>query len=81
MNKITLEVEDKNLETLLTIVNSLKDDLVVNIKVEANNRSKKHSKYVPKLNKVTKEEESVENDKSGKYISQSDYKKRLKGKS
>ena len=76
MNEIKLLVNDENLETVLTIINNLKVNLISNIYV--NDKIKfKSSQYQPKTNTVIKEENSCINDKSGKY-SVSAYRDRLK---
>jgi len=75
MNKITLSVDDDKLETVLTILNNLKDGLVSNI--ETNGKVKARStQYKPKTNTIIKEEHSGTNDTSGKY-SASAYRERL----
>lgn len=48
MNKITLEIEDKNLETVLTILKSIKTELISTINVDNTTSVKKAFKYVPK---------------------------------
>lgn len=48
MSKITLEVEDKNLDTVLTILKSIKSELITNIVVDETVLAKKPYKYVPK---------------------------------
>ncbi|WP_419768422.1 hypothetical protein [Arcobacter sp.] len=48
MAKITLEIEDKNLDTVLTILQSIKSELITTINVNENKLSKKPFKYVPK---------------------------------
>ena len=74
MNKINLSVDDVNLETVLTILNSLKSGLIVNMEV---NGKVKETRYQPKTNSVIYENESGTNDTSGKYSS-SAYRERLK---
>jgi len=76
MNKITLSVNDENLDTLLIILNNLKSGLISNIETNAKN-SKRQTRYQPKVNKVIYEQESGTNDTSGKY-SASAYRERLK---
>jgi len=76
MQKITLKVEDKNVETLIMILENLKDGLIAEITSSA----KTSTQYQPKLNRVIKESESGTADTSGKYISPSIYKQRLKNK-
>ena len=76
MQEITLKVEDKNLETVLIILKSLKDGLIS----EITSSTKTSTQYKPKLNKIIKEEESGTADTSGKYINPAIYKQRLKNK-
>jgi len=78
MNKISLSVDDANLETLLTILNSLKSGLILNM--EVNGKAKvRETRYQPKTNRVIYENESGTNDTTGKY-SASAYRERLKKK-
>jgi len=79
MNEIKLSVDDKNLETVLTILNNLKDGLISEIKTDAKIKSRA-TQYQPKNNRIIKEEESGTNDSSGKYLNISAYKQRLKAK-
>ena len=79
MNEIKLSVNDENLETVLTILNSLKDELIDNIQTKGKSVKIKSTQYKPKTNTIIREEESGTNDSSGKY-SVSAYKERLKRK-
>jgi hypothetical protein len=36
MSKITLDVENKNVETILSLLNNLKEGLILNIEVDKN---------------------------------------------
>jgi len=76
MQEIKLQVEDKNLETVMLILNSLKDGLISDI----TSSLKRSTQYQPKLNKIIKENESGTADTSGKYINPALYKQRLKNK-
>ena len=76
MNKITLSVNDDNLQTVLTILNNLKDTLISDIETHTNIKSRT-TQYKPKTNTIIKEENSGTNDISGKY-SVSAYRQRLK---
>ena len=76
MNEIKLSVNDENIETVLTILNSLKDGLVANIQTNAKAKTR-HTQYQPKINTIIREENSGTNDSSGKY-SASTYRDRLK---
>lgn len=76
LNEIKLSVDDKNLETVLTVLNNLKEGLIT--KIETNSKvSVKSSQYKPKTNAIIREENSGTNDKSGKYINPAAYKQRL----
>ena len=79
MNQIKISVNDKNLETVLTILNSLKDGIIDKIETNGKSIKAKSTQYKPKTNTIIKEEESGTNDSSGKY-SVSAYKERLKRK-
>ena len=79
MNEIKLSVDDENLETVLSILNNLKDGLITEI--QTNGKSKvKNTQHQPKTNTVIREENSSTNDTSGKYVNASAYKLRLKKK-
>lgn len=78
MKLINLHVEDKEFETVMTILNNLKDGLIKNIEIDGKSVNVKQTRYQPKSNKVIYEDESGTNDKSGKYLSPNEYKKRLK---
>jgi len=79
MNEIKLSVNDENLETVLTILNNLKDGLINKVETNGKSLKAKTTQYKPKTNTIIKEEDSATNDKSGKY-SLSAYKERLKRK-
>ncbi len=79
MNEIKISVSDENLETLLSILENLKDGLIV--KLETNTKSKiRATQYQPKTNTIIREENSGTNDSNGKYVNASAYKQRLKNK-
>jgi len=79
MNEIKLSVDDKNLDTVLSILNNLKDGLIANIKTNTSvKRKARTTQYQPKDNRIIREESSGANDSSGKYINTSAYKQRLK---
>ena len=79
MKKITLSVDDKNLETVLTILENLKNGLIEKIETDINFQ-RKSTQYKPKKSGVIYEHESGTNDTNGKYLSASAYKKRLQNK-
>lgn len=76
MQEIKLKVEDKNVETLMMILENLKDGLIA----EIISSSKTSTRYQPKFNRVIKESESGTADTSGKYINPATYKQRLKNR-
>jgi len=76
MNEIKLSVNDENLETVITILNNLKDGLISNI--QTNGKVKvRATQYQPKTNTIIREENSGTNDSNGKYINASAYKQKL----
>lgn len=78
MNKITLSVNDENLDILLSILNNLKSGLITEMQINTKAQVKQ-TQYQPKNKGVIYEHESGTNDSSGKY-SASAYKKRLKSR-
>ncbi len=81
MNEIKLSVEDKNLETVLTVLQSLKTGLISEIDTGTKvGKVKRTTQYQPKTNTIVREENSGTADTSGKYINASAYKERLKNK-
>ena len=80
MNEIKLSVDDKNLETVLLLLNSLKDGLISDIQTNGKKATPRATQYQAKTNRIIKEEDSATNDTSGKYASASAYRQRLKAK-
>ncbi len=78
MKEIKLKVADENVDTLMNILENLKSGLINSIEVDGKSSKTRTTKYQPKANRVVYEHESNENDRSGKYISPSAYKARLK---
>ena len=77
MSKITLDVNDKNVQTVLLILESLKDGLISNIDVDK--RSLKYkTAYKPKVNKVIYKNEQMTQKLDGKYLNATSFKNRLK---
>ena len=73
MSKITIDVNNNNLDTVLLILNNLKNGLIENIDVDKG--AEKHSTtYNPKTNKVIYENEKLD----GKYLNPANFKKRLR---
>lgn len=80
MNEIKLSVNDKNLETVLTILNNFKTGLISDLQINGKPSSTKATQYKPKTNTIIREENSGTNDTSGKYINPAAYKQKLKNK-
>ena len=80
MNEIKLSVDDEKLETVLTILNNLKDGLIVSIETNGKAAKSRHTQYKPKTNTIIREEDSGTNDSSGKYANAAAYRSRLKSK-
>lgn len=80
MNEIKLRVDDKHLETVMTLLKSLKEELVSDITLNGEKSITPHTQYQPRTNAIIREEESGTNDTSGKYVSANTYKQRLKSK-
>ena len=77
MKKIILDVEDKNLETVIMILENLKNGLISNIENCSVTKEVRKTQYQPKSSSVIYEHESGTNDISGKYSTKA-YKARLK---
>lgn len=73
VKKIVLNVSDENMQTMMTILTNLKSGLIENIDAQGLKSSRKAS-YTPKDGRIVDEAEKP----SGKYISASAYKNRLK---
>lgn len=71
MKQIKLNVEEHNLEVVLTILKNLKTGLISSI--ESDNVNLSNTKYQPKSNRVIHENEKP----MGKYLSSSAYKARI----
>lgn len=78
MHEIKLKVKKENVDTLMGILENLKEGLINNIELDGKSTKQNHTRYQPKTNKVVYEHESGTNDRSGKYLSPLEYKKRLK---
>ncbi len=72
MKQIILNVEDKELQTLMTILNNLKEGLIHSIDGQAPKKSRP-GKYNPKVGKAIDEREKP----AGKYASKAAYKSKL----
>lgn len=79
MQEIHFKVQQSDLDTVLTILQNLKSGLIHELKVQGSAVSKT-THYQPVTNRVIKEEESLTNDRSGKYLNPNSYKKKLQQK-
>ena len=75
MAKINLEVDDKNLSTIMTILKNLKIGLIKDIKIDSKGKSKQKIQR-----KVLEDEFLPKTVSTSKYLSPEEFKKRLKGK-
>ncbi len=71
MKQIKLNVEEHNLETVLTILKNLKTGLISSI--ESDDVTLANTRYQPKSNRVIPENEKPQ----GKYLSAASYKARI----
>lgn len=71
MKQIKLNVEEHNLETVLTILKNLKTGLISGI--ESDDVTLANTRYQPKSNRVIPENEKPQ----GKYLSAASYKARI----
>ncbi len=70
MQEIKLNIEEKNVEVVLNILENLKAGLITSIETQGKTtKSIKQTQYQPKQNTIIREEESGTSDKSGKYAS------------
>ncbi|WP_428737465.1 hypothetical protein [Sulfurimonas sp.] len=77
MKEIKLSVDEQNVELVMTILNSLKTELISKIELDGTVTKTKRTQYQPKV-KAVDEKDSGPNDRSGKYVSPSAYKERLR---
>jgi len=84
MTKIVLDVNDENLGSVITVLNSLKEGLIEKMEVETlldtTAKSKKFTRYQPKTDRVIYEEEQASLEKMGKYVNPAEFKKKLQQK-
>ena len=67
VNEIKLSVDDKNLQTVINILENLKDGLIEKIETNGEvSKRRRTTQYKPRTNTIIKEEESGTSDKSGK---------------
>jgi hypothetical protein len=80
MKEIKLTVSDKNFDTVLTILQNLKDGLISSIESDGKISKTKTTQYQPKVAKVIVDDNFGTANNSGKYVSPASYKQRLKAK-
>jgi len=82
LSKITLDVDDKNMQTVLTILNNLKPGLIKILSSSSNNiNARMQEKKALKQQNIEEDEFMSKTPSTGKYLSKSDFKNRLrKGK-
>lgn len=79
MSKIILDIDEKNIDTVLTILNNLKSGLIKNISAPTNNiNSRMQAKKVLKQQNIQEDEFMSSSPSTGKYLSRSAYKNKLK---
>ena len=81
MNEIKLFIDEKNLKSVMNILENLKDGLIEKIEINSKTSNERRpTQYQPKTNTIVREENSGTNDSSGKYASAAAYKDRIKRK-
>ena len=79
MPKVMLEIDEENLDTVLTILKSIKSELISNISVDESTLSKKQFKYVPK-NGIKKRVSNVQEPIKGAIRLKTDYEANIQSK-
>ncbi|MGB1227380.1 MAG: hypothetical protein ACPG9K_05755 [Poseidonibacter sp.] len=82
MSKITLDIDDKNMDTVLTILNNLKPGLIKNLSTTSDNiSSRMQAKKIQRQENIEEDEFMSKTPSMGKYLSKAAYKNKLqKGK-
>jgi len=75
MSKITLDVDDKNLDTVMTVLNNLKAGLIQDISVSKMNKIKPVKSSLDKI-----ETQATQQVNANKYLSKSKYKQKINQK-
>lgn len=79
MSKIVLDIDEKNIDTVLTILNNLKLGLIKNISSSTNNiNSRMQAKKLLKQQNIQEDEFMSSSPSNGKYLSKSEYKNKLR---
>jgi len=76
MKEIKLSVEDLHVQTVLNILENLKEGLISEIHTDT--KTKRTPQYKPRTNTIIREENSGTADSSGKYLNPAAFKNRLK---
>jgi len=71
MAQITIDLKDKNISTVLNILENLKDGIIDNI--HTSTITKKRNRYQANNNDIINEDQKP----TGKYVSASEYKRKL----
>lgn len=74
MSQIILNIKDENIETVLNILENLKDGLIDTIETSDVHTNKKRVRYQPNNKTIINENQKP----MGKYASKAEYKSRLK---
>ena len=79
MSKIVLDIDEKNIDTVLIILNNLKPGLIKNISSSTNNiNSRMQTKKLLKQQNIQEDEFMSSSPSTGKYLSKSEYKNKLR---
>ncbi len=79
MSKIVLDIDEKNIDTVLIILNNLKPGLIKNISSSTNNiNSRMQAKKLLKQQNIQEDEFMSSSPSTGKYLSKSEYKNKLR---
>ena len=79
MSKIVLDIDEKNIDTVLTILNNLKAGLIKDISAPTNSiNSRIQEKRLAKEQHILKDEFMSSSPSTGKYLSKAAYKNKLR---
>jgi len=79
LSKIVLDIDEKNIDTVLIILNNLKPGLIKNISSSTNNiNSRMQAKKLLKQQNIEEDEFMSSSPSTGKYLSKSEYKNKLR---
>jgi len=79
LSKIVLDVDNKDMDTVLTILNNLKSGLIKNISTDKKAHAKPISSSLQRkqVQKTVEEDEFMSRPTTSKYMSRSSYKQKL----